>query len=238
MENAIYATLTRQSGLMREMQVLANNIANITTTGFRREGVVFAEHVKALDTVPSLSMARASARAVDLTQAEITETGGQFDFAIRGDGFFLIETPDGERLSRAGHFTPNAEGDLVNPDGFRLLDAGGAPVAVLAGVGRVQLATDGTLSTDGQPLARIGLWAPADPTSLRHVAGTLFAADAPEPMEEGAGAILQGHLEGSNSNPITEVARMIEVQRAYELGQSLLDREDQRIRAVLQTLSR
>lgn len=238
MENAIYATLTRQSGLMREMQVLANNIANITTTGFRREGVVFAEHVKALDSVPSLSMARASARVVDLTQAEITETGGQFDFAIRGDGFFLIETPDGERLSRAGHFTPNAEGDLVNPDGYRLLDAGGAPVAVPAGVGRVQLATDGTLSADGQPLARIGLWAPADPTSLRHVAGTLFAADAPEPMEDGAGAILQGHLEGSNSNPITEVARMIEVQRAYELGQSLLDREDQRIRAVLQTLSR
>lgn len=238
MDNATYAALTRQSGLMREMQVVANNIANIATTGFRREGVVFSEHVKALAPAPSLSMARASARAVDLTQAEITETGGVYDFAIRGDGFFLIETPEGERLSRAGHFTPNAEGDLVNPDGFRLLDAGGAPVAVPPGAGAVHLAQDGTLSVDGQPAARIGLWTPADPTSLRHVAGTLFAADAPEPMEEGAGIILQRHLEGSNTNPIREVARMIEVQRAYELGQSLLDREDQRIRAVLQTLAR
>lgn len=238
MDNAIYATLTRQSGLMRELQVVANNIANAATTGFRREGVVFSEYVKAMGDVPSLSMARASARNVDLSQGEISETGGKFDFAIRGEGFFLIETPGGEALSRAGHFTPGPEGDLVNPDGYRLLDAGGAPVAVPPGAASISLAQDGTLSADGVPVARIGLWAPADPNSLRHLAGTLFTADAPEPMEEGAGILLQGHLEGSNSNPIAEIARMIEVQRAYELGQSLLDREDQRIRNVLQTLGR
>ena len=238
MDNATYATLTRQSGLMREMQVLANNIANASTTGFRREGVVFSEFVRKLDGMPSLSMARASARVIDLTQGTIAPTGGTFDFAIRGDGFFLIETPEGERLSRAGHFTPNADGDLVNPDGFRLLDAGGAPVAIPPGARDVQLARDGTLSADGEPVARIGLWAPADPLSLRHVAGTLFSADAPEPMDEGAGDLMQGHLEDSNTDPIAEVSRMIAVQRAYEMGQSLLDREDQRIRAVLQTLGR
>ncbi len=238
MDNVTYATLTRQSGLLREMQVIANNIANTATSGFRREGVVFAEHVKALGAVPSLSMAHATARAVDLTQGEITETGGRFDFAIQGAGFFLIETPDGERLSRAGHFTPNGEGELVNPDGYRLLDAGGAPVVVPPGADDVQLARDGTLSAAGVPVARVGLWSPADPTSLRHVAGTLFSADAPEPLEEGTAVILQRHLEGSNTSPVAEIARMIEVQRAYELGQSLLDREDQRIRAVLQTLGR
>lgn len=237
MENAIYATLTRQSGLMREMQVVANNIANMPTTGFRREGVIFSEFVRGLGAQSSLSMARASARNIDLSQGDITETGGRFDFAIMGEGFFMIETPAGERLSRAGHFTPNAEGELVNPDGFRLLDAGGAPVEVPPGARTINLARDGTLSADGQPVARIGLWAPADPNSLRHVSGTLFSADAPEPMEEGV-TILQGHLEGSNTNPIAEIARMIEVQRAYELGQSLLDREDQRIRNVLQTLGR
>lgn len=238
MENAIYAALTRQSGLMREMQVVANNIANLSTTGFRREGVIFSEYVKRLDDAPSLSMARASARNIDLSQGDIVQTGGTFDFAIRGSGFFLIETPDGERLSRAGHFTPNAEGDLVNPDGYRLLDAGGAPVALPPGATKVSLAQDGTLSADGVPVAQIGLWAPADPNSLRHVAGTLFSADAPEPLEDGAGTLLQGHLEGSNINPVSEIARMIEVQRAYELGQQMLDREDQRIRAVLQTLAR
>ncbi len=237
MDNAIYAALTRQSGLMREMQVVANNLANISTTGFRREGVVFSEYVKALDGAPSLSMARASARAIDLSQGEPTRTGGTFDFAIQGEGFFLIETPQGERLSRAGHFTPGPEGELTNPDGYRLLDQGGAPVVVPPGAADVALARDGTLSADGVPVARIGLWLPADPTSLRHEAGTLFTADAPEPMEEG-GTILQGHLEGANTDPIAEVARMIEVQRAYELGQQLLDREDQRIRNVIQALGR
>lgn len=237
MDNAIYTSLTRQSGLMREMQVVANNIANISTTGFRREGVVFSEYVKRLDHAPSLSMARASARVVDLTQGELSQTNGLFDFAIRGEGFFLIETPDGERLSRAGHFTPNAEGDLVNPDGYRLLDEGGAPVFVPPDAGPVALANDGTLSANGEPLARIGLWQPADPTSLRHVAGTLFSADAPEPMED-QGIVLQGFLEGSNVNPIVELARMIDVQRAYEIGQKLLDREDERIRNTVQTLGR
>ncbi|WP_323040741.1 flagellar hook-basal body complex protein [Gemmobacter sp.] len=237
MDNAIYAALTRQSGLMREMQVVANNLANMATTGFRREGVVFSEYVKSLDGAPSLSMARASARAIDLSPGDLTQTGGTYDFAIQGEGFFLIETPEGERLSRAGHFTPGPEGELLNPDGFRLLDQGGAPVVVPPGTRSVMLARDGTLSADGLPVARIGLWQPADPTSLRHVAGTLFSADAPEPMEDG-GTILQGHLEGANTDPITEVARMIEVQRAYEMGQQLLDREDQRIRNVLQTLGR
>ena len=237
MDNAIYAALTRQSGLMREMQVVANNLANMATTGFRREGVVFSEYVKSLDGAPSLSMARASARAIDLSPGDLTQTGGTYDFAIQGEGFFLIETPEGERLSRAGHFTPGPEGELLNPDGFRLLDQGGAPVVVPPGARNVMLARDGTLSADGLPVARIGLWQPADPTSLRHVAGTLFSADAPEPMEDG-GTILQGHLEGANTDPIAEVARMIEVQRAYEMGQQLLDREDQRIRNVLQTLGR
>src|SRR5690606_28715046 len=113
MDNAIYATLSRQSGLMREMQVLAHNIANTSTTGFRREGVSFAEHVRAAGDGPSLSMPHASARHVDLAQGDLTQTGAPFDMAIRGEGFFLVETPQGQRLTRAGSFTPNAEGELV-----------------------------------------------------------------------------------------------------------------------------
>lgn len=237
MENAIYTGVMRQSGLLREMQVIANNIANLSTTGFRREGVVFAEHLRRLEDAPSLSMAHASARSIDLSQATAERTGGAFDFAIRGEGFFLVATPEGDRLTRAGHFTPGSEGGLLTPDGHALLDAGGAPVIVPAEAGDPTLAPDGTLSAGGVPLARIGLWQPADPLTLRHQAGTLFAADAVEPAPEGA-TIVQGHLEGANVNPVAEIARMISVQRAYELGQNLLDAEDQRIRGVLQTLGR
>ncbi len=231
-----YTTLTRQTGLMREMDVIAHNFANLSTSGFRREGVVFSEYVQRMEEGPSLSMAWGNGRAVDLSQAGLTATGGTFDFAIQGEGFFLIETPDGQQLSRAGSFTPSPEGELVTPDGFRLLDEGGAPVFVPPGAGPVEMAQDGTLSVNGAPLSRIGLWQPVDPLSLRHQAGTLFSADAVEPAD---GAVLrQGYLEDSNVEPVTEIARMIEVQRAYELGQTFLDREDARLRGIIETLGR
>jgi flagellar basal-body rod protein FlgF len=236
MDSAGYTTLTRQSGLMREMAMVANNIANISTTGFRREGVVFSEFVAGMDRDPSLSMAHASGRHVDLGQATISQTGGTFDLAIQGDGFFLVETPQGERLTRAGAFTPSSEGELVTADGHRLLDAGGAPIFVPPGAVGVAVARDGTVSAGGQPLARVGLWQPADPMTLRHQGGTLFAADTLEPLEDGQ--ILQGMLEDSNVEPVSEIARMITVQRAYELGQKFLDAEDARVRGVITALGR
>ncbi|MBL9051731.1 MAG: flagellar hook-basal body complex protein [Tabrizicola sp.] len=236
MDAAGYATLNRQSGLMREMGVVANNIANSSTTGFRREGVVFSEFVAALDQDPSLSMAHASGRHVDLSQSTLSPTGGSFDFAIQGDGFFLIETPDGERLTRAGSFTPSAEGELVTPDGYRLLDAGGAPIFVPPDAKGIAVASDGTVSANGQPIAQVGLWQPADPLALRHQSGTLFSAGELQPAE--GATVLQGMLEDSNVEPVSEIARMIEVQRAYELGQKFLDAEDERVRGVIQTLGR
>ena len=236
MEAASYTTLNRQSGLMREMGVVANNIANSSTTGFRREGVVFSEFVVALDQDPSLSMANASGRNVDLSQSTLSQTGGQFDFAIQGEGFFLIETPQGQRLTRAGSFTPSAEGELVTPDGYRLLDAGGAPIFVPPDARGLALAADGTLSAGGQPVARVGLWQPTDPLALRYQTGTLFEGGELEPVE--GATILQGMLEDSNVEPVSEIARMIEVQRAYELGQKFLDAEDQRVRGVISTIGR
>lgn len=238
MDSIGYVALTRQSGLKREMQVVAHNIANLATTGFRREGVVFAEHVSAADrTQEALSMAHGHARSIDMTQGELSRTGGAFDFAIQGEGFFVLDTPAGERLTRAGSFTPDAGGELVSPDGYRLLDVGGAPIFVPAGAGDVALAQDGTLSADGQPVAQVGVVLPTSPETLRREGSALFATDDGfDPVE--APVLLQGFLEGSNVSPVLEIARMIEVQRAYELGQAFLTREDERIRNVMQTLGR
>ncbi|MBD3763456.1 MAG: flagellar hook-basal body complex protein [Rhodobacterales bacterium] len=237
METALIATLPRQSGLMREMQIIANNIANADTTGFRREGLVFSEHVRATGAGPSVSLAHANARHLDLTQGGLTQTGAPFDLAIEGEGFFLIATPQGDRLTRAGQFQPGPAGDLLTPDGYPLLDEGGAPVAVPPGARAVLIGQDGTLTADGQPVARIGLWRPTDPGDLRHEAGTrLAAAGGVEPVEDGR--IRQGALESSNVDPVQEIARMIEVQRAYEMGQSLMDREDARLRGLIETLGR
>ena len=234
MQNTGYVTLTRQSGLMREMQVVANNIANAATTGYRQEGLVFSEFVKRVEHGPSLSMAAANARNTSMMQGALTKTGSSFDFAIEGEGFFLIETPAGERLTRSGSFSPNAAGELVTVDGHRVLDAGGAGIFVPPDVGDIAVSSDGTLSADGRLLGQIGLVVPTDPSGLMREDGVMFRADAGiNPALDGQ--ILQGFLENSNVDPIGQVARMIEIQRAYEMGQSFLDAENERLRSALKT---
>lgn len=238
MDNAGYTTLTRQAGLLREMQTVANNLANISTTGFRKEGIIFAEHVKALDgEQSSLSMATGNVRLTMQQQGTLTQTNGSFDFAIEGEGFFMIETPDGEKLTRAGSFTPNGEGELVTPDGYRLLDGGGSPIFIPPDARSISVSADGTLSADGLPQTQISLFMPADPTDLARQNGVRFQVAGEVVPIEGS-SIVQGFVEDSNVNPVIEIARMIEVQHAYELGQSFMDKEDERIRGVLSTLGR
>lgn len=236
MDNSTYTTLTRQSGLMREMQVVANNIANAATTGFRQEGLIFSEHVSRVEGGESLSMATANVRQTSAMQGTLTQTGGTFDLAIEGEGFFLIETPMGERLTRAGSFSPNAAGDLVTNDGFRVLDAGAAPIFIPPDAMDLSVAADGTVSTNGRAIAQIGLYQPVEPAMMQREDGVMFRAD--EGVEPSVGGkVLQGFLEGSNVDPISQIARMIEVQRAYEMGQSFLQAEDERVRNAMRSFT-
>lgn len=233
MGNSIYATLTRQSGLMNEMRIVANNIANMATTGFRSEAAVFSEQIKQLgDGQGSLSMATANAHITSFEQGALTKTGGTFDLGIEGEGYFQIETPSGARLSRAGVFTPNAGGELVTPEGYRLLDAGGAPVFVPSDAGQISVAPDGTLSVNGGPIGQVGLVNPIDMTDLVREDGVRFKTNSDLVPAENA-TIKQGFLESSNVDPVQQIARMIEVQRSYEMGQSFLDKEDERLRSIM-----
>lgn len=232
-----YVTVSRQSGLLNEMQIIANNIANSATTGFRQEGLVFSEFIDSAQGRSSLSLSRSQIHNTSMAQGTLTQTNGSFDFAIEGAGFFLVETPAGERLTRAGSFSPSPDGDLVTMDGYRVLDPGGSPVFVPGSVEKVNVASDGTISADGQRLGQIGLFMPSDPIGMVREDGVMFRADAGvEPTE--TTRILQGFLEGSNVNPISQLARMIEVQRSYEMGQSFLEAEDERIRNAVKSLIR
>ena len=234
MENTGYITVTRQSGLAREMQVVANNIANAATTGFRAEGVIFSEYIQPVENGKSLSMGQGNVRNTSFEQGGLSATGSSFDLAIEGDGYFLVQTPEGERLTRAGAFSPNAAGALVTYDGYPVLDAGGAPVFVPPNAA-IAVSADGTLSADGNPLGQIGLVQPTDAKDMVREDGVMFRADSGfEPAENAR--ILQGFVEKSNVNPIGELARMIEVQRAYEMGQNFLQREDERVRAAVKAL--
>ncbi|WP_299651247.1 flagellar hook-basal body complex protein [uncultured Tateyamaria sp.] len=235
MDSTGYITLTRQSGLMREMQIVANNIANSATSGYRQEGLVFSEYVQGIQGGASLSMGHGNVRQTSFVQGTLTQTGGTYDFAIEGEGFFLIQTPDGERLTRAGSFSPNGQGDLVTPDGYAVLDAGGAPVFIPPGVRSLSVSPDGTISANGAFVGQIGLVQPNDSASLIREGGVMFRADDGfEPSD--TARMLQGFVEASNVDSIGQLARMIEIQRAYEMGQNFLDSEDERVRRAMDAM--
>lgn len=232
-----YTTLTRQVGLMREMDIVANNLANAATSGFRQQGLLFSEYVQRVEGGSSVSMAQASVALSSMVQGSLTETAGNFDFAIEGDGFFLVQTPEGPRLTRAGAFSPNNAGDLVTPAGHLVLDVGEAPIFIPPDAQQIDVSEDGTISANGRLIGQIGVFVPVDDMRLNRAGDTLL--EAPDGYEASlTGKVKQGFVEGSNVDAIGQIARMLEVQRAYEMGQSFLDSENERQQNALQTLLR
>lgn len=242
MDNPIYTSLSRQSGLMRELSVIANNIANSDTTGFKRESAVFSEYIRRAGTAAgpsdqpqnSISMGRLGAHVSHFESGAIRQTGGSLDVAIDGDGFFTVETPQGERLTRAGHFMTDAEGTLMMTNGYAVLDDGGGRIQLPLEVNLLAIGSDGTISADGVEVARLGL-VTAEPTQMTREGDNLWQTGGPtQPLE--APRLMQGFLEGSNVEPVNEIARMIEVQRHYDAGQKLLEIEHDRIKSVVSTV--
>ena len=236
MDSASYIALTRQSGLMKELQITANNIANASTTGYRAEGVVFAEMIKTSDGEGgSISMTDARVRYTSELGGGFTQTGGTFDVAIQGDGFFQVETPNGVRLTRNGVFMPNAQNELVTFDGYRVLDSGGAAIFIPPDQPDITISSDGTISNAEGPISQIGVVAPAETSDLKREDGVFFLAPNGADQVENA-FVLQRHIESSNVDPVAQIVRLIEVQRAYESTQKFLEKEDERIRGVVRTL--
>lgn len=228
---SIYASLGRQEGLLREMEVVANNLANSSTVGYKSDRAVFAEFiVSGGRDAPSVSMGGLGGHAFDLTQSNLAFTGSDFDLALQGEGYFLVQTDAGERLTRAGHLQISSEGQLIDSNGNPVLDAGGGPIDIPPAAEQISIGSDGSISVDGILSGEIGIVLPNGP--ILRDSNTYFSApDGFEPAENAT--VIQGALEQSNVSPVLEVSRMIEVQRAYEAGQALLEREDQRLSQVI-----
>ena len=232
MSSSIYTTLTRQQGLMQEMQVVANNLANASTTGYKSDRAVFTEYLVSTGNSGdhSLSMGTLGGHTFQMEQGGLNFTGGRFDLAIQGEGFFMVETPQGQRLTRAGHFQLSGAGQLIDMQGNAVLGAGGNPINIPEDAGEVTFGADGTISGNGQIIDQVGIML-AD-GQLQRDSNSYFTAEGGTVQAQDA-KLVQGALEQSNVSPVLEVARMIEVQRAYEAGQALLEREDQRISQLI-----
>lgn len=235
MDDALYyLSLNRQVGLFNEMSSIANNIANVHTPGYQRTGIAFTEFVVAAEGGDSLSMGHAGAQFTDPAPGRTEITNNRFDLAIEGPGFFLVDDPEGPVMLRGGSFSLSPEGLLVTGAGASVLDVGGLPVAIPPDATDVAIGSDGTISARGEVISQLAVVDAPSETMSRVDATAFRAAEGFDPVPNPG--VRQGALERSNVDPVVEIARMIEVQRAYEAVQSVIADEDRRINDVITTL--
>jgi flagellar basal-body rod protein FlgF/flagellar basal-body rod protein FlgG len=240
MENALLVGLSRQSALRRELDVIANNIANLNTTGFKADGAVFQEHIppaargdgfRATDRRISFVTDRATWH--DHRAGPVQQTGNPLDVAIDGSAFIVVQTPGGERYTRNGAFQLNAGGELVTSEGHRVLGDSG-PIVFQPQDRNITFGLDGSVSAGETVRGKLRLVEFAQPGQLQKDSSSSFQAPAGvQPQPSPYGRVLQGSVEKSNVNGVMEMTRMIEATRTYtNISQLMQSQGDMRKTAI------
>lgn len=235
MESPWLIAISRQAALQRQMDAVANNIANMNTPAYKSEEILFQDYlVKPQRDVP-LHFVEDVGMIRNLSEGPLTNTGNPFDLALSGDGYFVVGTQNGERYTRSGRFQLDADGRLVNQQGQAVLSASGQPIFIPEGTRDVSIAPDGTVSADTEAVGSIGVVRFDNPRALKREANNLYSADKAGTPDDRT-RILQGMLEESNVNAVEELTRMIEVHRAYASNQRVLQDEHDRIRRAARVI--
>jgi flagellar basal-body rod protein FlgF len=211
MDNSIYINLSRQLALFRDMDVTANNIANTNTTAFNSEHIVFNTYVtKDINQGDRNPMAFANdiISYRDTSPGPMRSTGNELDVAIQSDGYFTVETPLGERYTRAGNFKLDGGGTLTTPDGYPVLDVSGQHIVFPENTTSVQIGGIGNIKVNGEDFATIGVVQFANPQLLERLDGKLFKSEIGGQPAENI-KMAQGVLESANLQPVRELTHMI-----------------------------
>jgi flagellar basal body rod protein FlgG len=204
--------------LERRQQVLANNLANVNTAGFKREQV-FAQLIG--DAIASTDT------RVDLTEGTVSESDNPLDLALEGDGFFVVNTPNGERHVRGGSFRLDPEGRLVDHSGNALLGDAGEIVLPQTGAGSIAIDRTGLVTADGRTLGRLRVERIADGVSPLHEGGVRFVPDASrEAVPPAERRVKQGFIEESNVNPMDAMTSMLQVLHRFGAAQKTISTLD------------
>ena len=240
MENAQLISLSRQIALQRQMDVVANNIANLNTTGFKGESILFEEFIMPVardqNFAPGdqqLSFTQDWATIHDMGGGAIVQTGNPLDIALEGEGFLTVETPAGERWTRAGALQVNAEGVLVDFEGHPVLGDGGE-IRFDANETTISIDATGAISTNAGAKGRLRIVEFAEPQQLAREGDNLFVGGTPTAAV--ATRVVQGAIEKSNVSGVTEMTEMIRVQRAYQSVAAMMERQDDIRRSAIQKL--
>jgi flagellar basal body rod protein FlgG len=224
MSDGIYAALSGAVAQERALEVVANNIANVGTTGFRGDRVTFVESLSRAagpTEVPvSIRYVEVDRVLVDMASGPVETTGNPLDLAISGGAFFGVATPDGERFTRDGRFLAGTDGVVRSLRGDALLmENGRTPLTIPPGTTSVTVAPDGSVSAGTTVLGRIRL-VDVDPATLRHEGNSLFAATGARNAD--GSNVLAGCLEGANVGAIAGMNELVNATRTFEAFQRVI----------------
>lgn len=243
MENAAYIALSRQMTLRRELDIVANNIANADTTGFKVEqllvGAEIGERARNHAIRPGASFVLDNGVGRDFGQGALEQTGRDLDFGIEGEGaFFTVQDGDGEAYTRDGAFSIDAEGRLVTQGGAAVLGDGGE-IILDATLGPVSVGPDGTITQGIQQVGRLTLARFETLSVLSKDGDGLYRNRSnAQPIEATGAQVRQGMLEGSNVNPLIEITNLIEISRAYERASKMVEQTNDLSRRSVERLGR
>lgn len=243
MENTSYIALSRQNALWRQLDVVANNMANANTPGYKSEQMMFREYL--MDTRSSdrstgtkLSYVQDVGILRDTREGPLTKTDNPLDFAIHGEGFFQIETEGGMRYTRSGHFRLDEGGMLVDSRGFAVMDSNDNPLIFAPDETRISVAPDGTVSTENGTVGTLKVVRFENEQDMRKAGDNLFETTQEATVVQRP-AIVQGMMEESNVQPVLEITKMTELLRQYQAVQNMIEKEHERqIKAIETFVSR
>lgn len=222
MNSGMFAAVSGNLAAMRRLDIISNNLANVNTSGFKKEKMSFEGLLAGAANPPAVPQGTTADPIlqkenvyIDYSSGPVSQTGNPLDLALDGDGFFAVTTPDGTAYTRQGNFRLSADGTLVTSDGYPLMGQGGGAIRIQGN--RVEIDAKGAIAVDGTPSGTISLVDFEKPYNLTKIGSTLFVpAGQQEARQITTTQIRQGHLEGSNVESITEMVQMIETTRYFE----------------------
>ncbi|AZU04824.1 flagellar basal-body rod protein FlgF [Glycocaulis alkaliphilus] len=243
MDNMMMIGLSQQQVLRRAMDITANNIANVSTAGFKAEQLlVEAEpytRARAEDGPARLNYVAEWGMGRDFSQGTLEQTGRPLDVAITGEGFFTIDTPQGERFTRDGRFSMDAAGTLTSANGAPVLGEDGAPITIDPDAGPVTILANGEVNQNGLVAGRIAVTRFENQGVLSKIGDNLYTAPDDAERELALEPVIrQGFVESSNVRPIMEITSMMEVSRAYSSVTRMLQQADELSRKAIERLGR
>ncbi len=259
MQNSLYTGLFASLTTEHRMAMISNNLANVNTAGYKADALAFKdtmlhfahdfireplENLRSEPLFPEECLrarTRIATKKTDFSQGSMQFTGNQLDIAIVGEGFYRVQTPQGEYLTRSSAFTKGPNGTIMTKQGYPLQGTGGN-IVIPPGTSNVHISSDGAVYADGNQIGQIAVVTVEDPQLLRKVGNNLYATTEDMDLQNTLAArqtmVSQGYTEAANVNVVTEMVNMIEVQRMFEAQQKVMSTANDVDRQVITTVGK